>query len=137
MVVAKHSGARDGRETASARAASRTSSFDPEVVELVRQLRRRWPKGGRRSLREISAETRGGHLNERGNPFSASAISSDAQGEMKPQPRFGLRPGLTALGDAMHVGRLRRRHLDCSCLTKSKCYHRSARPHGICLSSID
>src|SRR5262245_32612650 len=33
--------------------------------------------------------------------------------------------GAYRIGDAMHVGRLRRRHLDRSCLTKSKCQRRS------------
>jgi hypothetical protein len=32
------------------------AELHPELVALVRQLRRRRPKGGRRSLREISAE---------------------------------------------------------------------------------
>jgi hypothetical protein len=42
-----------------------------------RQLRRRRPKGGQRSLREISSELAGrSHLNERGQPFSAASIAS-------------------------------------------------------------
>ena len=50
---------------------------NPELVALVRQLRRWRPKGGQRSLREISAELAGrGHLNERGNAFSAVSIAS-------------------------------------------------------------
>jgi hypothetical protein len=49
----------------------------PELVALVRQLRRRRPKGGRRSLREISAElAQRGIVNERGVPFSAASINS-------------------------------------------------------------
>jgi hypothetical protein len=45
----------------------------PDVVALVRQLRRKRPKGGRRSLREISAELASrGIMNERGKPFSAA-----------------------------------------------------------------
>jgi hypothetical protein len=44
-----------------------------ELVALVRQLRRKRPKGGQRSLREISAVLAArGHLNERGQPFSAA-----------------------------------------------------------------
>jgi hypothetical protein len=44
---------------------------------LVRQLRRKRPKGGQRSLREISAElAQQGHLNEPGVPFSAASIAS-------------------------------------------------------------
>jgi hypothetical protein len=51
------------------------AELHPEVV--VRQLRRRRPKGGQRSLREISAEFAvRGHLNERGQPFSAASINS-------------------------------------------------------------
>jgi hypothetical protein len=50
---------------------------DPEVVALAKQLRRRRPKGGRRSLREVAAElARLGHFNQRGNVFSSSAIAS-------------------------------------------------------------
>jgi hypothetical protein len=39
---------------------------NPELVALVRQLRRRRPKGGQRSLRDISAELGRGIMNERG-----------------------------------------------------------------------
>ena len=49
----------------------------PELVVLVRQLRRRRPKGGQRSLRDISAElAQRGIVNERGQPFSAASINS-------------------------------------------------------------
>jgi hypothetical protein len=45
----------------------------PELVALVRQLGRRRPKG----RRDISAElAQRGHLNERGQPFSAASINS-------------------------------------------------------------
>jgi DNA invertase Pin-like site-specific DNA recombinase len=47
----------------------------PEVVALARQLRRKRPKGGQRSLREIAAELeRSGHLNERGARYSAASV---------------------------------------------------------------
>jgi hypothetical protein len=50
---------------------------NPEVVALAKQLRRRCPKGGQRSLREVAAElARLGHFNQRGNVFSSSAIVS-------------------------------------------------------------
>jgi hypothetical protein len=40
-------------------------------------LRRRRPKGGQRSLREISAElAQPGIMNERGQPFPAASINS-------------------------------------------------------------
>jgi DNA invertase Pin-like site-specific DNA recombinase len=49
----------------------------PDVVALARRLRRKRPKGGQRSLREIAAElAQRGHLNERGQPFSATSIRS-------------------------------------------------------------
>jgi hypothetical protein len=51
--------------------------LNPELVALARQLRRRRPKGGQRSLREISAElAQRGFMNELGNAFSAESISS-------------------------------------------------------------
>jgi DNA invertase Pin-like site-specific DNA recombinase len=49
----------------------------PEVVALAKQLARKKPKGGKLSLRAISAELAAqGHLNERGRPFAAKSISS-------------------------------------------------------------
>jgi hypothetical protein len=49
----------------------------PELVALVHQLRRQKPKGGRMSLRAISAELAAhGFLNENGRPFSAASINS-------------------------------------------------------------
>ncbi len=49
----------------------------PELVQEAKRLRRKSPKGGQRSLREISAElAKLGFLNERGVQFSASSISS-------------------------------------------------------------
>ena len=48
-----------------------------ELVALVRQLRCRKPKGGQRSLRDISAElTLRGFVNERGGPFAAASIAA-------------------------------------------------------------
>jgi hypothetical protein len=46
------------------------------MIALARKLRRRTPKGGRRSLRDISAalaET--GFVSESGKPFAATAIA--------------------------------------------------------------
>jgi hypothetical protein len=44
----------------------------PDMVALARQLRRKHPKGGRRSLREVSAKlAQRDYLNERGRPLSA------------------------------------------------------------------
>ena len=49
----------------------------PEAVALARKLRRRRPKGGQLSLREVSKElaTRG-FLNERGKPYAAKSVAS-------------------------------------------------------------
>ena len=83
MVVAKLKGARERkRVTTGKKVEGRKSHAElhPELVALVRQLRRRSPKGGQRSLRDISAELAAlGHLNERGRPFSAASIGSMLQ----------------------------------------------------------
>jgi DNA invertase Pin-like site-specific DNA recombinase len=79
MTVAKLRGARERKRRATGKCEGRKSYSElrPELVALVRQLRRRRPKGGQRSLREISAElAQRGHLNERGQPFSAASINS-------------------------------------------------------------
>ena len=45
------------------------------MVALARQLRRKRPKGGQRSLREISGElAAAGYLNEHGRPFAPNSI---------------------------------------------------------------
>jgi DNA invertase Pin-like site-specific DNA recombinase len=78
-VVAKLRAARERKRALTGKAEGRKSHAElrPEVVALVRQLRRRRPKGGQRSLREIAAELAAlGHLNERGRPFSAASINS-------------------------------------------------------------
>jgi hypothetical protein len=47
------------------------SQTRPEVVALARKLRRRKPKAGQMSLREISRELAArGHLNERNQPYA-------------------------------------------------------------------
>jgi hypothetical protein len=49
----------------------------PEVVALVKALRRKKPKGGQMSLRAISAELAAqGHVNERGKPFNQGSIAA-------------------------------------------------------------
>lgn len=78
-LVSKLKAARDRKRVATGKCEGRKSHVEanPELVALVRQLRRRRPKGGQRSLRDISAELASrGHLNERGNPFSAASINS-------------------------------------------------------------
>ena len=49
----------------------------PEIVAFARKLRRRKPKGGRLSLREVSMKLAAqGYLNERGKPFAAKSVAS-------------------------------------------------------------
>src|SRR6185437_1596662 len=49
----------------------------PAVVALARKLRRRRPKGGQLSLREISkALADRGFCNERGKPYAAKSVAS-------------------------------------------------------------
>ena len=82
MTVAKLRGARERKRRDTGKCEGRKSHAElrPELVALVRQLRRKRPKGGQRSLRNISAElTIRGHLNERGQPFSAASIASMLQ----------------------------------------------------------
>ena len=79
MTVAKLRGARERKRRDTGKCEGRKShaELQPELVALVRQLRRRRPKGGQRSLREISAELAvRGFINERGNAYSAASINS-------------------------------------------------------------
>jgi hypothetical protein len=73
MVVAMLKGARERKRVITGKKVEGRKShaeLRPELVALVRQLRRKRPKGGQRSLRDISAELAArGHLNERGVPF--------------------------------------------------------------------
>jgi DNA invertase Pin-like site-specific DNA recombinase len=76
-LVAKLKAARDRKRTG--KCGGRRSHIEarPEVVALARQLRRRGPKGGQMSLREIAIELeRAGHLNERGVRYSAVSAHS-------------------------------------------------------------
>jgi DNA invertase Pin-like site-specific DNA recombinase len=79
MTVAKLRGARERKRREDGKCEGRKSHAElrPDVVALVRQLRRCRPKGGQRSLRQISAELAvRGFTNERGQPFSAASIAS-------------------------------------------------------------
>jgi DNA invertase Pin-like site-specific DNA recombinase len=79
MTVAKLRGARERKRREGGKCEGRKSHAElrPELVSLVRQLRRKRPKGRERSLRDISVELAArGHLNERGQPFSAASINS-------------------------------------------------------------
>jgi DNA invertase Pin-like site-specific DNA recombinase len=78
-VVAKVRAARERKRALTGKGEGRKSHAElrPDVVTLVRQLRRKRPKGCQRSLREISAElAQRGIFNERGVPFSAASINS-------------------------------------------------------------
>jgi DNA invertase Pin-like site-specific DNA recombinase len=70
-IVAKLKAARDGK------CGGRRSHTEarPEMVQLAKRLRRKRPKGGQRSLREISAAlAAAGYVNERGAPFAAMSV---------------------------------------------------------------
>ena len=76
-LVAKLKAARDRKRAIGAKVEGRKShaELNPEMVALVRQLRRKRPKGGQRSLREISRElAAAGYLNEHGRPFAPNSI---------------------------------------------------------------
>jgi hypothetical protein len=69
MTVAKLRGARERKRRDVGKCEGRKSHAErnPELVALVRQLRRKRPKGGQRSLRDVSAElAQRGIMNERG-----------------------------------------------------------------------
>jgi DNA invertase Pin-like site-specific DNA recombinase len=79
MTVAKLRGARERkrRETGKCEGRKSHAERNPDLVALVRRMRRARPKGGQRSLREISAALAAqGHLNERGQPYAAASIQS-------------------------------------------------------------
>jgi DNA invertase Pin-like site-specific DNA recombinase len=79
MTVAKLRGARERKRRESGKCEGRKSHAElrPDVVALARALRRKRPKGGQRSVRQIAAElAQRGHLNERGQPFSAMSVRS-------------------------------------------------------------
>lgn len=78
-LVAKLKAARERKRASGVKVEGRRShaELNPDMVALARQLRRKRPKGGQRSLREISRElaTRG-YLNQLGKPFSAASVAS-------------------------------------------------------------
>jgi DNA invertase Pin-like site-specific DNA recombinase len=80
MVVAKLKGVRERKRVITGKKVEGRKShaeLRPELVALVRQLRRKRPKGGQRSLREISTELAArGIMNERCVPFSAASINA-------------------------------------------------------------
>lgn len=77
MLVAKLRGARDRKRRSGVKVEGRKSIAEerPETVELARKLARARPKGGKRSLREISAAlAEAGHRTKAGTPYAATAI---------------------------------------------------------------
>ena len=78
MTVAKLRGARQRKRALTGKKVEGRKShaeLRPEVVALVRRLRRKRPNGGIRSLREIADElARSGHVDERGRPFTATSV---------------------------------------------------------------
>ncbi|UFS76035.1 recombinase family protein [Tardiphaga sp. 37S4] len=77
MLVAKLKGARDRKRRTGVKVEGRKSINEerPETVELARSLARAKPKGGKRSLREISAAlAAAGHTTKAGTPYAPTAI---------------------------------------------------------------
>src|SRR6188508_991622 len=77
--VAKLAAARKRKRESEGRCEGRKSLSEtrPEVVALARKLRRRKPKAGQLSLREVSRELASrGYLNERGRPYAAKSVAS-------------------------------------------------------------
>ena len=76
--VAKLAAARKRKREREGRCEGRKplSETKPEVVALARKLRRRKPKRGQLSLREVSNFLAAqGFLNERGRPYAAKSVA--------------------------------------------------------------
>jgi hypothetical protein len=77
--VAKLAAARKRKREAGVKCEGRKSHAErrPAMVALAKRLARRKPKGGKLSLRAISAELAAqGHLNERGRAFNPKSVAS-------------------------------------------------------------
>jgi DNA invertase Pin-like site-specific DNA recombinase len=77
MLVAKLKGARDRKRRTGVKVEGRKSVREeqPATVELARRLARARPKGGKRSLREISAVlVEAGHTTKSGTAYAPTAI---------------------------------------------------------------
>lgn len=78
-LVSKLKAARERKKAAAGKCEGRKSwaEINPTLVQEAKRLRRKSPKGGQRSLREISAElAKLGFLNQRGMQFSAASVAS-------------------------------------------------------------
>ena len=75
--VAKLAAARKREQEGRCEGRKPLSETKPEVVALARKLRRRKPKRGQLSLREVSKLLAAhGFLNERGRPYAAKSVAS-------------------------------------------------------------
>jgi DNA invertase Pin-like site-specific DNA recombinase len=78
-LVAKLRAARERKRAVVGKCEGRKSweEINPQLVSEAKRLRRRSPKGGQRSLRDVAAElAKRGFVNERGATFSASSVAS-------------------------------------------------------------
>ena len=76
--VAKLAAARKRKRLATGKCEGRKSlaETNPDAVALAKRLARKRPKGGKMSLRAVSAELAAqGHLNERGKPFNPKSVA--------------------------------------------------------------
>jgi DNA invertase Pin-like site-specific DNA recombinase len=79
MTVAKLRGARERKRATGVKVEGRKSHAElrPEVVAEAKRLRRRRPKGGQRSYRQIASELfQAGYRNSNGVAFSSSSIKA-------------------------------------------------------------
>jgi hypothetical protein len=87
-LVSKLKSTRDRKRTTGVKVEGRKalSETNPEAVKLAKRLRRASPKNGERmSLRRISQRLAdAGHLNERGQPYSAKSVKAMVDG---PRPK--------------------------------------------------
>jgi DNA invertase Pin-like site-specific DNA recombinase len=78
-IVAKLAVARKRKRDATGKCEGRKSLLEthPDIVALAHKLRRRKPKGGQMSLRDIATKLAAlGHLNERGKLFNPKSIAA-------------------------------------------------------------
>jgi DNA invertase Pin-like site-specific DNA recombinase len=78
-LVAKLKAARERKRADRGKCEGRKSwaELNPALVQEAKRLRRRSPKGGQRSLRDVAAElAKLGFVNERGATFSPSSVHS-------------------------------------------------------------
>lgn len=82
-LVSKLKAARDRKRATGAKVKGRKSyaeidarDHDGQMIAMAKRLRRRTPKGGRRSLRAIADQlARAGYKSESGKPYAATAVA--------------------------------------------------------------